>query len=255
MGKTFWTGNLHQRQNVAVIVARCQIIAGRWQNVAMRLILIRHGQTASNLGRHLDTAVPGAPLTELGIEQAQALAQTLRGERIDAIYCSTFLRTQQTALPLADERGLEMRIRSGIREISAGILEMANDEESIRTYLDVVMGWADGEKQGKIPGTDRTGAAILGDFDEVVNEILDSGVESAAVFSHGAIMRAWAGSRAVNLAPGFAGRTTLSNTGVVLLDFVGGQWIVTQWQEQALDTYAGESRDTRGASEQIRMVE
>lgn len=37
------------------------------------LILLRHGQTTSNVDRKLDTLVPGAPLTQLGEEQAVAM--------------------------------------------------------------------------------------------------------------------------------------------------------------------------------------
>lgn len=106
----------------------------------MRLILIRHGQTPSNVGHHLDTAEPGPGLTDLGHEQARELPAALAGEPIDALYVSTLLRTQQTAAPLAEERGLALRIRRGLREITAGRLEMANDEESIRTYMRVALG-------------------------------------------------------------------------------------------------------------------
>ena len=37
------------------------------------LILLRHGQTTSNVDRLLDTRLPGAALTELGQEQALSL--------------------------------------------------------------------------------------------------------------------------------------------------------------------------------------
>ena len=39
----------------------------------MRLILIRHGETQSNVDRLLDTAHPGAPLTATGLQQAHAV--------------------------------------------------------------------------------------------------------------------------------------------------------------------------------------
>ena len=35
----------------------------------MRLILVRHGQSPSNIERLLDTTSPGPSLTELGLEQ------------------------------------------------------------------------------------------------------------------------------------------------------------------------------------------
>ena len=40
----------------------------------MRLYLARHAQTLSNVGHALDTAYPGAALTDLGQEQAARLA-------------------------------------------------------------------------------------------------------------------------------------------------------------------------------------
>ncbi|POC80683.1 histidine phosphatase family protein, partial [Vibrio vulnificus] len=43
----------------------------------MRLILIRHGQTESNVHRLLDTAMPGPGLTELGQQQAAGLVSAL----------------------------------------------------------------------------------------------------------------------------------------------------------------------------------
>ena len=173
----------------------------------MRLILIRHGQTTSNIGRHLDTGVPGAPLTELGYEQARSLPTRLKREKIDVLYSSNLLRTQQTAVPLAEARGLPIAIRSGLQEIRAGDLEMANDEESIQSYLRVVMEWADGTGQSRMPGTTRTGAMVLGEFDQVVDEVVGLGVEGAAIVSHGAIIRTWVAARAVNLEPGFTSRT------------------------------------------------
>lgn len=84
----------------------------------MRMLLIRHGQTPSNLGHFLDTAHPGPGLTDLGLRQAAALPGALAGEDIAALYASTLTRTQLTAAPLAAERGLEVLIRDGIRELS-----------------------------------------------------------------------------------------------------------------------------------------
>ena len=57
----------------------------------MRLILIRHGQTSSNVADLLDTGEPGADLTELGREQAAVLPQSLAGEEVDAVYAQTEL--------------------------------------------------------------------------------------------------------------------------------------------------------------------
>jgi len=53
--------------------------------VPVRLLLIRHGQTSSNVRRLLDTAVPGADLTDEGLAQAGRLVGELEQQPLDAI--------------------------------------------------------------------------------------------------------------------------------------------------------------------------
>jgi len=91
----------------------------------VRLLLIRHAETTANVDRLLDTAPPGADLSDRGREQADALVDGLDDVELDAIYVSDLVRTQQTAAPLAGARSLEPRIRPGVREIQAGDYEMA----------------------------------------------------------------------------------------------------------------------------------
>ena len=71
----------------------------------MRLLLIRHAQTPYNITGALDTAYPGAELTELGQRQARALpggldqvltAGSLPGVPLAGIYASPLVRTQLT---------------------------------------------------------------------------------------------------------------------------------------------------------------
>lgn len=64
----------------------------------VKIYLARHAQTNYNVEKRLnsDPSVD-VRLTELGIEQAQALAKKLSGEKFDAIYISELPRTKQTA--------------------------------------------------------------------------------------------------------------------------------------------------------------
>lgn len=127
----------------------------------LRLILVRHGQTSSNVGHNLDTAAPGADLTDLGREQAEALVNTLGDEPVRTMFVSNLVRTQQTAAPLAAHFGLEPIIREGLREISAGDLEMANDEESIQTYVRTAVGWSAGDWNTRVPGSEEDGHDVI----------------------------------------------------------------------------------------------
>ncbi len=56
------------------------------------------------------------PLSELGEVQAHALAEQLRVEQIDRIYTSPFLRTIQTAHPLAEILELPIQLEWGLCE-------------------------------------------------------------------------------------------------------------------------------------------
>src|SRR2546421_645446 len=66
----------------------------------MRLILVRHGESEWNrISRYQGQA--DAPLSELGLRQAEALGQRLALEKIDAIYASPLQRALRTAEAIA----------------------------------------------------------------------------------------------------------------------------------------------------------
>jgi broad specificity phosphatase PhoE len=199
----------------------------------MRLLLIRHGQTPSNVRGLLDTAVPGPGLTRLGREQAQALPEALAGEPIEALLASTALRTQLTATPLAGATRLDIQVRAELREISAGDLELQADPQAHRAYMSVVFGWTAGDLGLRMPGG-PDGHETFGRFDTVVAELLASGLQTAAIVSHGAMIRSWAGARAANLGADYVARNILGNTGVVVLEGGTGGWEALSWMGEAV---------------------
>ncbi|MFF5566047.1 histidine phosphatase family protein [Streptomyces sp. NPDC012623] len=195
----------------------------------MRLLLIRHGQTPSNLKHLLDTAEPGPALTPLGTRQAAALPEALAEEEIGALFASTLLRTQLTAAPLAARTGLEVRVRDGIRELSAGDLEMRGDAEAAETYLTTAFAWSAGDTGRRMPGGEN-GVEALSRFDAVVEEAAATGARTVALVSHGAAIRMWAAARADNIDIDFASAHELRNTGIVTLTGAPGEgWRVQEW--------------------------
>jgi probable phosphomutase (TIGR03848 family) len=81
------------------------------------LLLIRHGVTETT-GKRL--TAPDLTLSERGREQAATLAERLRGLPIAAIYSSPLLRCRQTAAPLAEATGLEVRPLDQLRDTEYG---------------------------------------------------------------------------------------------------------------------------------------
>ncbi|WP_018571754.1 histidine phosphatase family protein [Streptomyces sp. PsTaAH-124] len=198
----------------------------------MRLLLVRHGETPSNVASLLDTAAPGPGLTALGTRQAAALSEALADEDIEALYASTLVRTQLTAAPLAAARGLGVHIRDGIRELAAGDLEREpGDTQRGRLYLRTVLAWADGERALRMPGPGgESGTEVLARYDAVVAEAAGSGARTVAMVSHGAAIRLWTAVRARNLDADFAAAHPLRNTGVVVLEGSPGDgWRALSW--------------------------
>lgn len=225
----------------------------------MRLLLIRHGQTPSNVIGALDTARPGAELTPLGLVQAAAIPQALQNESIRAIFASPLTRTQLTAAPLAAARDLEVQIIEGLEEISAGDLEMRNDLDSAREYVDSAWQWATGDLEPAVPGGED-GHAFFARYDAAIAQIAEEHPDATvAAVSHGAAIRVWAAARAEQTAstPGAAERR-LENTGMCVLegDPVTGwtlrEWIATPLGGQALEDHL--AHDVTGDPEEAEAT-
>lgn len=201
----------------------------------MRMLLIRHGQTPCNVSGELDTAVPGAALTELGTIQARAVPAALGHERISGIHASRLVRTQLTAAPLAEARGLAVQVRPGLEEVPAGALEMRGDPDARHAYISCLVAWTHGELDRPMPGG-PDGHAFLGRFDAAVQQIVrdHDPEDTVAVFSHGAAIRLWTALRG-GIGADEALQLEIMNTGAAVLeDRAGGGWDLVAWHRDPL---------------------
>jgi 2,3-bisphosphoglycerate-dependent phosphoglycerate mutase len=83
------------------------------------LWLARHGQTNWNLeGRYQGHS--DEPLNENGLAQAVALAESVEGHRVQAIYSSDLQRAFTTAQAVGDRFGIEVHADPRLREVSLG---------------------------------------------------------------------------------------------------------------------------------------
>ena len=90
----------------------------------MELYLIRHGQSFNNAHEGTNRRVADPPLTEIGQEQAQLVADFLKtteqteayGYKISELFCSAMLRTLQTTAPIAKALNLRPTIWLDVHE-------------------------------------------------------------------------------------------------------------------------------------------
>ena len=200
-----------------------------------RLILVRHGQTEANVARRLDTRLPGARLTEEGLEQARRLGVSL-AERASAaaLVSSRALRARQTAQPVETAAGLEAQVREGLHEAQAGDLEDRSDEESHQLFMKTYHLWHTGELGARVPGGESA-LDILDRFVPVVDSLREEYLEDPAasgdvvVVSHGAAIRLVAAR--LGRVPGlFAANNHLANTeSIELAPAADGGWQCVRW--------------------------
>lgn len=190
----------------------------------MRLILIRHGQTQSNVDHLLDTAYPGAPLTDEGHEQASALPAAIAHEEIDALFASTLTRAQQTAAPLAEVRGLPLTVVDGVQEIAAGVEEMSPHWEN---YVAELASWSVHNMDSRLEGGESAREFVTR-FDAAIAAIEDLGHERVAVVSHGAALRVWAVSRDPDF-PTHHARALHNTEWIVMNGTTDGGWRIESW--------------------------
>jgi broad specificity phosphatase PhoE len=199
----------------------------------MRLLLIRHGQTIDNVHGDIGTLVPGPPLTELGVDQAEAVVGALSNETIDAIYVSTMLRTQMTAAPLGVACGIDPEVIEGIQEITGGEIEGRSDKDAIKIYMGTIFSWWQ-DKSTRIPGGEN-GIEFDTRFTAAINAIAKEHDGTVVVFSHGAAIRTWASYTAQNITAEVSRDLALANTGVVILEGSPAEgWVVTEWEGKPL---------------------
>jgi broad specificity phosphatase PhoE len=195
-----------------------------------RLLVVRHAQSEANAVGSLHCTVPGPPLTDLGHEQAKALAESLADEDVRAIWASSMTRAQQTAEPLAAARNLPIQLRDGLKEAFLGELHDRQDDEAHETFEDIYASWlVAGELEARCAGGGESGAEVRTRWLAVLDEVvagLDEG--TAVIVSHGAAARL-AITEFAGVDPAWVLAHHLPNTGQVVFDEVDGGWECRGW--------------------------
>lgn len=196
------------------------------------LHLVRHGQTTANVMRRLDTALPGASLTDFGARQAVRYALDRPVTRSPVLITSTARRARETAELIGSVWGVTPQVIDGLFEVQIGDLEGRTDDEAHAAMRAMLRRWHDGELDAALTGGESL-ADIFGRYLPVLDDIAarhlsDPDGPDVHVVSHGAAIRLAAG-RLAGLDPHFASSVHLANTGTVELERVDGVWVCRRW--------------------------
>ena len=148
----------------------------------MELIIIRHGRPA-----RVENAAGAADpeLTDIGHQQAQAMADWMRAESLDRIYVSSMVRARQTSAPLEAAFGMEAIVDDGVREFDDDaneyipVEELKKDKEAWRAYL----------KETSNLTRDDFNQTVVSAIRAIVD---DNKGNKVAIVCHGGVINAWA---------------------------------------------------------------
>ncbi|NTV65304.1 MAG: histidine phosphatase family protein [Oscillochloris sp.] len=118
----------------------------------MRMIIVRHGESEWNrIHRYQGQA--DAPLSELGLRQAQALAERLKSEPISHIYASRLQRAAHTAQAIAAHHSdIPFEYADELLEIDHGEWQGKFIDEITANYNEGLREWREHPTRSQMPG-------------------------------------------------------------------------------------------------------
>lgn len=154
------------------------------------IYLVRHGRTGWNR-EEIFRGRADISLDEFGRRQAQAVADSLAGQPITAIFTSPLSRARETAAAVAARAGLDYRVEEGLTDIDYGAWQGLPDRDVASRYPELYRLWhrrpqevrfPEGESLEAVAGrawpvlqrvaTDARGATVVVVAHRVVNKVL-----------------------------------------------------------------------------------
>jgi broad specificity phosphatase PhoE len=179
-----------------VHVPEIQLIAGDATDVVIDVV--RHGQMISPFEDELtgSPAFPGAPLSDLGQQQAQDVGNQLfnqLGQHVAGIFEGQGLREMETAAPFAALENMTPQILPGLNEIDSGIYAFDPIESPGGQIAFLTAGaWSLGAPLGlalvPAPGSsDVNGVVFDARFTEAIDEMYNAALANPVVSADGQI--------------------------------------------------------------------
>src|SRR5262245_56464324 len=162
-----------------------------------RVLLLRHAESANPLVFH--GAESDVGLSPRGHEQARAVAAHLAGAGADGVVSSAMRRAVDTALPIANAIGLELRTEPLLHERQVGVRAGTPTGDPAGVWPATLKRWLAGETSFALPGAesfDDLRARLLPVWERLTQEWEG---KSLIVVAHGVVCRVLL----VSLLPGF----------------------------------------------------
>ena len=155
----------------------------------MTIFLLRHGDKAEGDYHNPTLKHQDPPLSDKGREQSKAVANYFIQTHIAAIYVSSYIRTLQTAQPIAGLKQIPPIKDLRLNEIDNGCIDDMSEQEFEKEYPDVWKQYVARTADFRFPGGE-TGQEVRSRISEFLEEKLKiHGKDNILIVSHDGLIR------------------------------------------------------------------
>ncbi len=203
----------------------------------MRVYFVRHGQSVGNATNQHQSL--STPLSELGIQQAHAVANRFTSIPIDLIISSDYIRARQTAEIIAQKINVPLLFESLLREHkkpSEVENQNINDDKVIKIKTQIQEHMEDKKWHYS---DEENPSDLLNRAMEFHTKILQRKDDNILIVTHGEILcsilsvMAFGEIITIPLAHKFFKFLRLSNTGITVCEYSEDRWQLITWNDYA----------------------
>jgi probable phosphoglycerate mutase len=192
-----------------------------------RITIVRHGETEWNKSMQLQGHTD-SPLTEIGLKQAEQLAETIKNRDFNLLISSDLNRALQTAKIINRHLMLNIELNKELRERAFGIMEGLTRKEVEIKYKDTFQAYMTRKADFNI----RNGESLIVFSNRVINAINEiikkHHNKNILIVSHGGVLDCII--RYIFKIDLDAERMfTIYNTSVNTITIDNGKWFLEEW--------------------------
>jgi len=195
----------------------------------MRLYFVRHGESEANVQHVISNRESPYGLTEMGKQQAQALAESLGNIHFTAIYSSPILRARQTADIVSQSLNVTYQITEALREYDCGILEGKSDDVSWMLHRKYSNDWILHNDLLSKPEGGESFVAIKNRFLPFIESLKHSREEHILLIGHGGLFQLMLPLVLTNIDHGFVSLHGIGHTECIIAKPQNSKYLCLQW--------------------------
>jgi broad specificity phosphatase PhoE len=201
----------------------------------MKLYFVRHGESEANTLSVISNRGLRYGLTDVGRQQAAALAARLKDIRFAKIVSSPLLRAIQTAEIVSHELGVPYQVTDALREYDCGSLEGQSFQAHWDDYLRLSRDWQAGKWDNHFQGGESLldiQARFVPFIERITRECGEA--DNILLVSHGGTLLGALPIMLTNIDHSSAYAHHLGNTDIIIAEAQPHGWVCLSWCDIAL---------------------